>query len=177
MRIARGLVYTLVACFNLTGKTSSGMLVDKSIPEEVDIKPLNEFCCVNRDCKLYGKRGKENLGVHQTFGKSDTIGLLECNVCGTRFSERAHTALSQSRLPKDKVISILHHFAEGCGQRQTCRLVGVSRAAVSRLTRIAGNHAKTLHDELVTDVKVTEAQADEKWCFVGKKRQDLQRGG
>ena len=53
-------------------------------------------------------------------------------------------------------------MAEGCGQRQVCRLVGVSRDAVGRLTRIAGNHAQALHDELVTDVKVNEAQADEK---------------
>ena len=98
-------------------------------------------------------------------------------MCDTRFSERAHTALSGTRLPKEKVLSILHHLAEGCGQRQICRLVGVSRDAVSRLTRIAGNHAEALHDELVTDVTVTEAQADEKWCFVGKKRQELYLGG
>ncbi|MCZ6681108.1 MAG: hypothetical protein O7E52_28135, partial [Candidatus Poribacteria bacterium] len=128
-------------------------------------------------CRKHGERGRNNLRIHQTFGKSDTIRLLECKVCGARFSERAHTALSGSRLPKEKVISILHHLAEGCGQRQTCRLVGVSRDAVGRLTRIAGNHAKALHDELVRDVRVTEAQADEKWCFVGKKRQQLQRGG
>ncbi|MFP6900077.1 MAG: hypothetical protein VCA36_03985, partial [Opitutales bacterium] len=75
----------------------------------------------------------------------------------------------------EKIISILHHLAEGCGQRQTCRLVGVSRVPVSRLTRIAGDHALVLHDELVTDITVTEAFADEKWCFVGKKRQGVHR--
>jgi glutathione peroxidase-family protein len=53
--------------------------------------------------------------------------------------------------------------------------VGVSRDAVSRLTRIAGDHARTLHDELVRDVQVKEAQADEKWNFVGKKRESLHR--
>ncbi len=151
------------------------MIADKTIPEEVDIKPLDEFCCIQPDCKVYGQRGKGNLSVHQTYGKVDTIRLLECRACGTRFSERAHTALSGTRLPKEKVRAVLHHLAEGCGQRQTCRLVGVSRDAVSRLTRIAGDHAKALHDELVTDVTVTEAQADEKWCFVGKKRQELYR--
>ncbi len=113
--------------------------------------------------------------MHQTFGKSDTIRLLECKVCGKRFSERAHTALSGSHLPQDKVISILHHLAEGCGQRQTCRLVGVSRDAVGRLTQIAGDHALALHNELVTDITVTEAQADEKWNFVGKKREGVHR--
>jgi hypothetical protein len=33
----------------------------------------------------------------------------------------------------------------------------------------------TLHDELVSDVQVKEAQADEKWSFVGKKRESLHR--
>ena len=58
------------------------------------MKPLSEFCCINSDCSEHGKRGGENLRVHQTYGKSDTIRLLECKVCGRKFSERAHTALS-----------------------------------------------------------------------------------
>ena len=128
------------------------MIADKSIPEEVEIKPLNEFCCINADFAEYGKRRRNNLRIHQTFSKWDTIRLLECKDCGKRFSERAQTALSGSRLPKVKVTSILHHLGEGCGQRQVCRLVGVSRDAVGRLTRIAGTHAQALHDELVTDV-------------------------
>jgi len=139
------------------------------------MKPLIEFCCINTDCSEHGKRDGENLRVHQTYGKSDTIRLLECKVCGRKFSERAHTVLSGSRLPKEKIISILHHLAEGCGQRRICRLVGASRDAVGRLTRIAGDHAKALHDELVSGVQVKEAQADEKWSFVGKKRESLHR--
>lgn len=137
------------------------------------MKPLSEFCCINQECLEHGKRGGINLRVHQTYGKSDSIRLLECKVCGIMFSERAHTALSGGRLPKDKIILILHHLAEGCGQRRICRLLGVSRDAVRRLTLIAGNHAKALHNELVNQVQVNEAQADEKWNFVGKKRGSL----
>ena len=137
------------------------------------MKTLSEFCCINPNCSEYGKRGGINLRVHQTYGKSDPIRLLECKVCGIMFSERAHTALSGCRLPKDKIISILHHLAEGCGQRRICRLLGVSRDTVIRLTRIAGNHAKALHDELVNGVRISEAQADEKWSFVEKKRGSL----
>ena len=98
------------------------------------MKPLSEFCCINTDCSEYGKRDGKNLRVHQTYGKSDTIRLLECKVCGRKFSERAHTSLSGSRLSKEKIISILHHLSEGCGQRQICRLVGVIRFAVSNET-------------------------------------------
>ena len=137
------------------------------------MKSLSEFCCIAPDCSEHGERGGENLRVHQTYGKSDTIRLLECKICGRKFSERAHTVLSGSRLPKEKIISILHHLAEGCGQRRICRLVDVSRDAVSRLARIAGEHAKALHDELVRGVQVKEAQADEKWSFVEKKGESM----
>jgi len=137
------------------------------------MKPLSEFCCINPDCSEHGKRGGENLRVHQTYGKSDTIRLLECKVCDRKFSERSYTVLSGSRLPREKIISILHHLSEGCGQRRICRLLGVSRDAVSRLTRIAGDDARALHDELVKSVRVREAQADEKRSFVRKKRESL----
>jgi transposase-like protein len=157
--IQRLFCYGMVKVINIAGGSS--------------MKQLSEFCCINTNCPEYGKRGGTNLRVHQTYGKSDTIRLLECKVCGHRFSERAHTALSGCRLPKDKIISVLHHLAEGCGQRRICRLVGVSRDVVRRLTLIAGEHAKAIHDELVTDVCVKEAQADEKWSFVGKKRGSL----
>ena len=80
--------------------------------------------------------------------------------CGHWFLERAHTTLSGSRprVRGEKIISIIDHLAEGFGQRRICRLVGVSRDSVSRLTRIAGDHIKALHDELVRGVQVKEAQ-------------------
>ncbi|MEK7399682.1 MAG: helix-turn-helix domain-containing protein, partial [Candidatus Poribacteria bacterium] len=112
-------------------------------------------CCINQECPEHGKRGSIDLVVHQTY-RSDPIRLLECKVCGIMFSERAHSALSRCPLPKDKIITILHHLAEGYGQRQTCRLLGVRRDTVRRLTRIVGVHAKSLHDELVNGVQVNE---------------------
>ena len=51
------------------------------------MKPLSEFCCVNPNCQEHGKRDAKNLRVHQMYGKSDTIRLLECKVCGLKFSE------------------------------------------------------------------------------------------
>jgi len=38
---------------------------------------------------------------------------------------------------------------DGCGVRQTSRLVGVHRDAVARYGRLAGEHAYDAHDELV----------------------------
>jgi LacI family transcriptional regulator len=75
--------------------------------------------------------------------------MLRCRTCKARFSEREGTPLFDSRLPPEQVESVLEHIAEGCGVRQTGRLCKLNRGTVGRLSRIAGEHARDLHDELV----------------------------
>jgi transposase-like protein len=109
---------------------------------------LTGHCCQNRKCPRYGQRGVGNLSVCGHFGRAHHR-LLYCNVCKARFSEFKGTPLFNSKLPHDKVLAILEHLAEGCGVRQTARLVGVNKDTVTRLALLAGQHAKAAHDELV----------------------------
>lgn len=113
------------------------------------MRPIEEFCCQNIDCSDYGKRDAGNLGLHGWRGKNKDIRLLCCHRCKTRFSERKGTALYYSRLPEEKAVAVLEHVREGNGVRATSRLVGVHMGTVSRLTRVAGEHARNTHDELV----------------------------
>jgi len=110
---------------------------------------LSRFCCLNTVCPDRGRRGAGNLTVCMRYGKRETFRLLYCRTCRARFSERKGTPLFNSRLPTDKAVSALEHLADGCGVRQTGRLVRVSRGAVGRLCRVAGGHAEAAHDELV----------------------------
>jgi hypothetical protein len=110
---------------------------------------LSRFCCLNPGCADRGKRGAGNLTVCGRYGRRETFRLLYCRTCRARFGERKGTPLFNSRLPAGKGVSVLEHLAEGCGVRQTGRLVGVSRKTVGRLCRRAGEHAKASHDELV----------------------------
>ena len=64
-------------------------------------------------------------------------------------SERRGTPLFDSRLPPGRAESVLEHVAEGCGVRQTGRLCRVNPNTVARYSRLAGQHAKYAHDELV----------------------------
>jgi transposase-like protein len=109
---------------------------------------LARFCCQNPACDSYGRRGAENILVIDHFGKAQHR-LLYCRVCKARFSEFKGTALFNSKLSHDKVLAILEHLAEGCGVRQTARLVGVNKDTVTRLALLAGKHAQATHDELV----------------------------
>ena len=109
---------------------------------------LRLFCCQNPDCPDYGRRDHGNLTVCGHYGTRQRR-LLYCKTCKARFSELKGTPLLGSRLPRDKVLAILEHLADGCGIRQTARLVGVSKDTVIRYAALAGEHARQLHDELV----------------------------
>lgn len=110
---------------------------------------LARFCCLNSDCPDHGVRGGGNLSVCGQYGKATTIRFLRCRSCGARFSERKGTPLFHSHLTREKAIAVLEHVADGCGVRQTERLVGVHRDTVTRYIRKAGDHAVAAHDELV----------------------------
>lgn len=110
---------------------------------------LARFCCLNSDCPDYGGRGAGNLTVTSRYGPDKSRRMLRCRTCQTRFSERKGTPLFDSRLPPEKAEAVLEHIAEGCGVRQTGRPCKVNRNTVGRLSRIAGDHARDLHDELV----------------------------
>jgi transposase-like protein len=109
---------------------------------------LSRFCCQNPDCPDHGKRDHGNLTAPARYGRDRRL-VLRCRTCQTRFSERKGTPLFGARLPRARVLAVLHHLAEGCGIRQTGRLVGVKKDTVVRYALQAGGHARDLHDELV----------------------------
>jgi LacI family transcriptional regulator len=110
---------------------------------------LTGFCCSNTACKDHGVRTGGNLAVAYRHGAEKQYRVLVCRTCKGRFSERKNTPLYRSHLPQEKAVSLLEHLNEGCGVRQTGRLVKVHRDTVMRYGRLAGQHAHDAHDELV----------------------------
>jgi len=113
------------------------------------VDDLSRFCCLNSDCPDHGKRAAGNLTVTGRYGPEKSRRMLRCRTCKARFSERKGTPLFGARLAPEKVVAVLEHVAEGCGVRQTGRLCKVNRNTVGRYSRIAGEHARRAHDELV----------------------------
>ena len=111
---------------------------------------LSSFCCQNSECTHYGKRNSNNLTVCNRYGKTKEIRLLRCGICKSRFSEYKGTPYFNSKLPKSEVTNILDHLREGNGIRRTGRLVKHDKDTVMRYSRLAGQHAVNLHDELVS---------------------------
>jgi transposase-like protein len=110
---------------------------------------LARFCCLNSDCPDHGKRDAGNLTVTGHYGPGKSRRMLRCRTCKVRFSERKGTVLFGAKLAPASIESVLEHVAEGCGVRQTGRLCKVNRNTVGRYSRLAGEHARRLHDDLV----------------------------
>ena len=110
---------------------------------------LSRFCCLNSDCPEHGRRGAGNLTVTHRYGPDKARRMLRCRACKARFSERKGTPLFDCRLPDEVAHAVFAHLDEGCGVRQTARLVGVNKDTVTRSALLAGQHAKATHDELV----------------------------
>ena len=110
---------------------------------------LSRFCCQRPECPDFGKRGQGNLTVCGRYGKTGQYRLLYCRTCKARFSERKGTPLYRSGLPPEKALAVVEHLADRTGVRATARLTGVNRNTVVRYSRLLGEHARGLHDELV----------------------------
>ena len=130
---------------------------------------INKFCCLNRKCLDYGKKGFGNIVVHNRYGKHDEIRMLKCKTCGSFFSERKNTALYNCKLQEDKVFEILCQLSKGYSIRKIHRLTGASRDAISRLAHMDREHANSLRNYLVRYLRVREALFDGEQSSVEKK--------
>ena len=111
---------------------------------------LGGHCCHNPRCVAYGAFGAGNLTTAGYVDRAKTIRQLLCRTCGTRFSSRKGTVFYRAHLPPAEVVNVLNHVQDGCGMRQTGRLTGHKEDTVIRYARLAGDHARLLHERLVT---------------------------
>lgn len=72
-------------------------------------------------------------------------------------------------LAREKKLAVLAALLEGNSVRSTERMTGVHRDTVCRLLVETGEHCAGVLDARVRDVRARYVQADEIWCFVGKK--------
>lgn len=133
---------------------------------------IENLCCVNEECKLYGQRGKANLTIRKIYGK-DEIRYLKCDSCQAEFSERKGTALFNSKIAESKSVSIIEHLDRRNGVVATSELVKVSKDTVSRLNRATGRVFGKLHNVMVVDIRPKVLQFDEKWAFIYKKQKNV----
>jgi len=131
---------------------------------------LERYFCPNQECKDYGLRNRGNIAVRGKYGKDKSRDLLYCRTCGKRFAATQSSALFGLHLPAETIRAIIHHAAEGIGVRATARLLGLDKDTVNRVILRAGEHCASVLSSLLTSLELTEAQMDELWTFVKKRK-------
>jgi hypothetical protein len=95
--------------------------------------------------------------------------MYRCLDCNRFFSERRFTGYSGLKLPPEKVVQIVNCLVEGVSIRATSRLVGVEKKTVARVMLHAAAICQRVMDERLRNLRSRYWQADELWCFTGKK--------
>ncbi len=113
----------------------------------------------------------ENLKVHQKNGHACST-MYRCADCKRFFSERRFTAYSGLKLEPRKVAQIVNCLVEGVSIRATTRLVDVDKKTVLRVMFHAARICQRVMDEKIRNLRSRYFQADELWCFTGKKEQN-----
>jgi transposase-like protein len=126
--------------------------------------------CPDPECKDYGVKNLGNVRSRGKYGKAKQRTLLYCRTCGARFAATRTTAFFGLRLPEETIRQIIHHAAEGVSVRATARLVGCDKDSVNRVIVAAGEHCALVLSNLLQALKLTEAQLDELWTFVKKRK-------
>src|ERR1700692_4887593 len=94
----------------------------------------------------------------------------KCQQCGRRLSEPQEKPFGADvRIPRAKVIMILHCLVEGNSVRSTSRLCDVGKRTVLNILRMAGDAGGRFLSARIKNVKVRDLELDECWAYVGKK--------
>jgi len=131
---------------------------------------LDQCFCPNEQCNDYGLRQKGNIAIRGKYGKDNNRDLLYCKTCGKRYAATQASALFGLHLSDESIRQIIHHAAEGVGVRATARLLELDKDTVNRVILRAGEHCANVLSELLRSLKLTEAQLDELWTFVKKRK-------
>lgn len=131
---------------------------------------IEQHFCPNQLCKDFGLTHQGNIAVRGKYGKDKSRDLLYYRTCGKRFAASRSSALFGLHLPAETIQQIIHHAAEGVGVRATARLLGLDKDTVNRVILRVGEHCAQVLSGLLTSLKLTEAQLDELWTFVKKRK-------
>jgi transposase-like protein len=114
----------------------------------------------NHTARKFGRYGKRHIQRYR------------CSTCKATFSEY-EPKLGTHYTDPEVAAKALAMMLEGMSFRAISRLTGLHKNTILSLMLTASQRAGAKADSLVRKVRVKYVQADEIWCFVGKKQKRL----
>lgn len=104
------------------------------------------------------------------MGAGERIQRFRCRHCrATQCEESQRAGL---RLPKEKIVQVVHMLVEGVGIRAIERLTNVHRDTILNVLEFAGKRSEQFFNNTILNVKVNAVQIDELYAFVNKKQRN-----
>ena len=123
--------------------------------------------CWNASCPAYGQR---DLGNIRKFGRTPAgIQRYQCRICRRTFVETIGTVFYGRRRSQETIIECLALLAERNSLAAIHRVKGVKEETVMAWLHIAAAHVERIEALLLANYKLTRAQLDAMWTYVGNK--------
>ena len=125
--------------------------------------------CPNEECRHYAQADEGNI---IKFGKSKQgVQRYRCKSCATTFAATRGTLFYRKHAPVKDILETLALLAEGVRISSLSRAKGFKEDTILRWLREAARHAEAVEDVLLEDYRLSKAQVDGLWTYVGNKGQ------
>jgi transposase-like protein len=138
------------------------------IKEQEGLTSAGAFC-PNEECHYYAQADEANI---IKFGKSKQgVQRYRCKSCQTTFAATRGTLFYRKHAPVKDILETLALVAEGVRISSLSRAKGFKEDTILRWLREAARHAEAVEDVLLEDYRLSKAQVDGLWTYVGNKGQ------
>lgn len=123
--------------------------------------------CPNEGCPNYGK---VEIGNIIRYGKSkEGRQRFQCKTCRKTFNDRTGTLFHGRQTPIQDIMEVLALLAEGVRISSISRVKGFKEDTVLDWLREAARHAEQIEAVLLSEYRISQAQIDGLWTYVGRK--------
>ena len=125
--------------------------------------------CPEEGCHHYAKVDEGNI---IKYGRSKRgVQRYRCKSCATTFAATRGTLFYRKHAPVKDILETLALLAEGVRISSLSRAKGFKEDTILRWLREAARHAEAVEDVLLEDYRLSKAQVDGLWTYVGNKGQ------
>ncbi len=123
--------------------------------------------CPNEACELYGEIEAAQV---IRFGKTKNgTQRYRCKCCGQTFTETHGTVFYRRQATRETILETLALLAEGVRISSISRAKGIKEDTILDWLRAAARQAAEIEDALLKNYRISQAQIDGLWTYVGHK--------
>jgi len=131
-----------------------------------ELAPVGQFC-PNEACEVYGAIEMAQI---IRFGKTKNgTQRYRCKSCGQTFTETHGTVFYRRQAARETILETLALWAEGVRISSIARAKGIKEDTILDWLRAAARQAAEVEEALLKDYRISQAQSDGLWTYVGHK--------